>query len=65
VVEFALLGAYQALIQEILVLELIDVLISVLLLALDVILSQRACTHRSQWSQPIHLSSSSFSQLLE
>jgi hypothetical protein len=30
-----------------------------------VVLHSWGSTHRSQWSQPIHLSSSSFSQLLE
>ena len=65
VVELGLLRAHQALVQQVLVLEVEDVLLAEALLALDVVLNGAAVTHRSQWSHPIHLSSSSFSQLLE
>lgn len=48
VVELALLRAHQALIQQILVLEVVDVLISEPLLAFNMILDEGRRTHRSQ-----------------
>lgn len=64
-IQLGLLRAHQTLIQQILILQLVDILIPKPLLALNMVLHHPIITHRSQWSQPIHLSSSSFSQLLE
>lgn len=58
VVELGLLRAHQALVQQIFILKLVDILVPEPLLALDVVLNGAITTHRSQWSQPIHLSSS-------
>lgn len=51
-------SASQALVETVLILKVVDCFSSMFLLALDVVLVYNCGTHRSQWSQPIHLSSS-------
>ncbi len=65
IIVLAFLRTSKALVKCVLFLDFIDALVPKLLLALDMVLTFSMVTHRSQLSQPIHLSSSSFSELLE